>query len=147
MSSENELRRRFNRNYFDNKAQIEQVKDKESRVDMCLLDKYDMPLLYIETKANNVIQTYDANAQGEFQDKQLRRSLAQIILTNRQQEKVYGIINKVAVAFEDDKGNDVLIYAIWNDNSVMGNDDINWRSERPSDPTQMAIDSIKWKVN
>ena len=64
--SEGEVRRIFNEKYFDNKAQIEQIKDKHSRVDMCLLDKNKNPLLYIETKEQGKILDGSLNLQGEF---------------------------------------------------------------------------------
>ena len=140
--SEGEVRRIFNEKYFDNKAQIEQIKDKRSRVDMCLLDKNKNPLLYIETKEQGKILDNNLNLQGEFQDENLRSALAQIILTNRQQENIYGIINKVAVAYVDTEGNDILHYATWDDDGVMFNNDINWKGERPSEPTIDAVNRI-----
>lgn len=140
--SEGEVRRIFQEKYFDNKAQIEQIKDKHSRVDMCLLDKYQNPLLYIETKEQGKILDGGLNLQGEFQDKELRSAIAQIILTNRQQENVYGIINKVAVAYVDIEGNDILHYSTWDDDNVMFNNDINWKGERPSEPTIDAVNRI-----
>lgn len=140
--SEGEVRRIFQEKYFDNKAQIEQVKDKHSRVDMCLLDKNKNPLLYIETKEQGKILDNNLNLQGEFQDKELRSALAQIILTNRQQENIYGIINKVAVVYVDIEGNDILHYATWDDDNVMFNNDINWKGETPSEPTQDAVNRI-----
>lgn len=82
---------------------------------MCLLDKHNNPLLYIETKKQGKILDNNLNLQGEFQDENLRSALAQIILTNRQQENIYGIINKVAVAYIDIEGNDILHYATWDD--------------------------------
>jgi hypothetical protein len=142
MLSEGEVRKSFNDTYFDGKATIEQVKDKHSRVDMCLLDKNNNPLLYIETKEQGKILNNNLDLQGEFQDKELRSALAQIILTNRQQENVYGIINKVAVAYVDVEGNYILHYATWDDDSVMFNNDINWKGETPSEPTIDAVNRI-----
>ena len=86
--SECEVRRIFQQRYFDNKAQIEQVKDKHSRIDMCLLNKNKDPLLYIETKEQGKILDNNLNLQGEFQDDNLRSAMAQTILTNRQLEKI-----------------------------------------------------------
>ena len=137
--SELEVRKRFDAKYFDNKASPE---GEYGKVDMCLLDKHNNPLLYIETKAQGEILDSGLNLQGEFQDKELRSAIAQIILTNRQQENIYGIINKVAVAYVDIEGNDILHYATWDDDNVMFNNDINWKGEKPSGPTIDAVNRI-----
>ena len=137
--SELEVRKRFDAKYFDDKASPE---GEYGKVDMCLLDKHNNPLLYIETKAQGEILDSGLNLQGEFQDKELRSAIAQIILTNRQQENIYGIINKVAVAYIDIEGNDILHYATWDDDNVMFNNDINWKGERPSEPTIDAVNRI-----
>ena len=108
--------------------------------------KIEIHFYILKQKEQGKILDGSLNLQGEFQDNELRSAIAQIILTNRQQENIYGIINKVAVAYVDIEVNDILHYATWDDNSVMGNNDINWRSETPSQPTQFAIENINGRL-
>ena len=55
-------------------------------------------------------------------------------------------MNRVALVYQDNKKNDVLELIDCSDNSVMYNNDINWKSEVPSHPTKDAIDRINDRI-
>lgn len=102
-----------------------------NEVDILLTDKKGNYLLYIESKY--VISN----------DTQHLRALAQVILTNKKQK---AILNKVAIIYMDSSRNDVLELIDCSDNSVMYNNDINWKAEKPSNPTRDAIDRINDRI-
>ncbi len=118
----------FCQKYFDKNTYSLDVLNE---VDILLTDKKGNYLLYIESKY--VISN----------DKQHRRALAQVILTNKKQK---AILNKVALIYMDSSRNDVLELIDCSDNSVMYNNDINWKAEKPSNPTQDAIDRINDRI-
>lgn len=100
-------------------------------VDVLLKDKTGRFLLYIESK--HIIEN----------EMQRRKALTQVILTNKKQEFV---LNKVALIYQDINNNDILEYIDCSDNSVMYNNDINWKAEKPSSPTKDAIDRINDRI-
>jgi len=118
----------FCQKYFDKNTYSFDVLNE---VDILLTDKKGNYLLYIESKY--VISN----------DTQHRRALAQVILTNKKQK---AILNKVALIYQDSSGNDILELIDCSDNSVMYNNDINWKAEKPSNPTQDAIDRINDRI-
>ncbi|MBO4556609.1 MAG: hypothetical protein J5706_07605, partial [Elusimicrobiales bacterium] len=118
----------FCQKYFDKNTYSFDVLNE---VDILLTDKKGNYLLYIESKY--VISN----------DTQHRRALAQVILTNKKQK---AILNKVALIYQDSFGNDVLEFIDCSDNSVMFNNDINWKSEKASAPTQDAVDRINDRI-
>lgn len=100
-------------------------------VDILLKDKNDEFLLYLEAKF--LIEN----------EAQRRKALAQVILTNKKQKF---ILNKVAIVYQNKDSDDVLELIDCSDNSVMYNNDINWKSEKPSSPTKDAIDRINDRI-
>lgn len=101
-------------------------------VDVLLKDKISgRVLLYIETKFSIENET------------QHRHALAQVILTNKKQDS---ILNKVALVYQDADRNDILELIDCSDNSVMYNNDINWKAERASSPSKDAIDRINDRI-
>lgn len=95
-------------------------------VDLILKDSKNKTILYIESKETLI----NPNS--------LRQARAQIILTNKKQTN---ILSQVALIYKDKDNNDIL-ELIKCDDSVMFNNDINWKSETPSNPTKDAIDRI-----
>ena len=102
-----------------------------NQVDVLLKDKKGNILLYIESKY--IIEN----------ETQHRQALAQVILTNKKQNLV---LNKVALIYQDINSNDILEYIDCSDNSVMYNNDINWKSEKASSPTKDAVDRINDRI-
>ena len=102
-----------------------------NQVDLLLKDKKDNIILYIESK-DKIINEND-----------LKKALAQTILTNHKQKL---ILNKIALIFKDNDNNDVLKLIDCSDNSIMYNNDINWKEEKPSSPTKDAIDRINDRI-
>ena len=102
-----------------------------NQVDVLLKDKKGNILLYIEAKY--LIQNESVH----------RQALAQVILTNKKQESV---LSYVALIYQDYQKNDVLEYIDCSDNSIMYNNDINWKAEKPSSPTKDAIDRINDRI-
>ena len=102
-----------------------------NQVDLLLKDKKENIILYIESK-DKIINEND-----------LKKALAQTILTNHKQKL---ILNKVALIFKDNDNNDVLKLIDCSDNSIMYNNDINWKEEKPSSPTKDAIDRINDRI-
>lgn len=127
-SEEVNYKKNFCEKYFDSGCWDLDVLNK---VDVLLKDKKGNFLLYIETK---FIITNDA---------EYRSALAQVIITNKKQSR---IMNRVALVYQDNKKNDVLELIDCSDNSVMYNNDINWKSEVPSHPTKDAIDRINDRI-
>lgn len=101
------------------------------QVDILLKDKKGNSLLYIEAKY--IIE----------HETQRRQALAQVILTNKKQDC---ILSKVAIIYQDTEHNDILEFIDCSDDSVMYNNDINWKAERPSSPTKDAIDRINDRI-
>jgi hypothetical protein len=97
------------------------------QVDILLKDKQDNYILYIESK-------YIITNDGD-----LKKALAQTILTNKKQAL---ILNKVALIYKDEKSDGIMVLINCSDDSVMYNNDINWKEEKPSNPTKDAIDRI-----
>lgn len=102
-----------------------------NQVDVLLKDKKGNILLYIESKY--IIEN----------ETQHRQALAQVILTNKKQNLV---LNKVALIYQDINSNDILEYIDCSDNSIMYNNDINWKSEKASSPTKDAVDRINDRI-
>lgn len=100
-------------------------------VDVLLKNKKGESLLYIEAK-------FLISNETDY-----RRALAQTILTNKKQES---ILSRVALIYQDEKHNDVLELIDCSDNSVMYNNDINWKEEKASSPTCDAIDRINDRI-
>lgn len=100
-------------------------------VDVILTDKRGNYLLYIESK-------YIISDENDH-----RRALAQVILTNKKQKD---ILSEVALIYKDKEDNDILELIDCSENSVMYNNDINWKAERPSNPTKDAIDRINDRI-
>lgn len=98
-----------------------------NEVDVLLKDKKGNYLLYIESKYRIV------------NDTEHRKALAQVILTNKKQDKV---LTHVALIYMDKDQNDILELIDCSDNSVMYNNDFNWEKEKASNPTKDAIDRI-----
>ena len=96
-------------------------------VDILLKDKKDNYILYIESKYI-VVNENDR-----------KKALAQTILTNKKQAH---ILSKVALIYKDEQNNDVMELIDCSDDSIMYNNDINWKAEKPSNPTKDAIDRI-----
>lgn len=102
-----------------------------NQVDVLLQDRKGRFLLYIESK--HVITN----------ETQRRSAIAQIILTNKKQK---AILNRVAIIYLNEYDEDNLELIDCSDDSVMYNNDINWSSEKPSNPTKDAIDRINDRV-
>lgn len=102
-----------------------------NQVDVLLQDRKGRFLLYIESKH---IITNEA---------QRTRAIAQVILTNKKQK---AILSCVAIIYMNEHGEDVLELIDCSDDSVMYNNDINWTSEKPSNPTKDAVDRINDRV-
>lgn len=102
-----------------------------NQVDVLLQDRKGRFLLYIESKH---IITNEA---------QRTRAIAQVILTNKKQK---AILSCVAIIYMNEHGEDVLELIDCSDDSVMYNNDINWASEKPSNPTKDAVDRINDRV-
>lgn len=105
------------------------------KVDVILKGKKGKVLLYIEFK-------YILSSESE-----IRTARAQTILTNKKQEQ---ILDRVALAYRDTQGNDILELFDCSDDSVMYNNDINWKAEKPSSPSPDAVarinDRLKDKI-
>ncbi len=97
-----------------------------NKVDIVLKDKKGNAILYIESK--HILTNPKAILQAR----------AQIILTNKQQENT---LSQVALIYKDKTQSDFL-ELIECDDSVMHNNDINWKKETPSNPSKDAIDRI-----
>ena len=127
-SSEANFKKNFCEKYFDKGTWDVDVLN---QVDVLLKDKKGNKLLYIETK--EIIRNETSR----------RQALAQVILTNKKQE---AILNKVALVYMDADHNNILELIDCSDNSVMYNNDINWKAERASSPTKDAIDRINDRI-
>lgn len=127
-SEEVNYKKNFCEKYFDSGCWDFDVLNK---VDVLLKDKKGNYLLYIETK-------FIIKNEAEY-----RSALAQVIITNKKQNR---IMNKVALVYQDNKKNDILEIIDCSDNSIMYNNDINWKSEIPSHPTKDAIDRINDRI-
>lgn len=102
-----------------------------NQVDVLLQDRKGRFLLYIESK--HVITN----------EAQRTRAIAQAILTNKKQK---AILSCVAIIYLNGLDEDVLELIDCSDDSVMYNNDINWASEKPSNPTKDAVDRINDRV-
>lgn len=100
-------------------------------MDILLKDKKGNILLYIESK------------DSIFNETDLYKALAQTILTNHKQEQ---ILSKVALIYKDKNNNDILKLIDCSDDSVMYNNNINWKEEKPSNPTKDAINRINDRI-
>ncbi len=129
MSEEVNYKKNFCQKYFDKGTWDLDVLNE---VDVLLKDKKGNTLLYIEAK-------YQITNEAEH-----RRALAQTILTNKKQE---AILSHVALIYQDQLFNDVLELIDCSDNSVMYNNDFNWKAEKPSNPTKDAIDRINDRIH
>ena len=96
-------------------------------VDILLKDKKDNYILYIESKYT--IEN----------DNDLKKALAQTILTNKKQAH---ILNYVALIYQNKQNDDIMELIDCTDDSIMYNNDINWKKEVASSPTKDAIDRI-----
>lgn len=123
-SEEVNYKKNFCEKYFD-KGRWDL--DVLNQVDVLLKDKKGSPLLYIESK---YIITNEAHR---------RQALAQAILTNKKQDSV---LSRVALVYQDADRNDVLELIDCSEDSVMYNNDINWKAEKPSSPSKDAVDRI-----
>lgn len=97
-------------------------------VDLILLDEHKMPTLYLEAKWHLMPDT-----------DQWRQALAQIIITNKRQKIT---LCRVALIYRDNEDNDILDLVDCSDDSVMYNNDFNWKAEIPSTLTRDAVDRI-----
>lgn len=121
---------KFTEKYF-NKKLCDCDFDVLKEVDVLLKDKNNNHILYIESK------------DSIYNESDLKKALAQTILTNHKQTQ---ILSKVALIYKDKENNDVLKLIDCSDNSIMYNNDINWREEKPSNPTKDAIDRINDRI-
>lgn len=101
------------------------------KVDVLLKDARGRFLLYIESK-------YQITNKSDY-----RRAIAQVILTNKKQES---ILSRVAIIYMSANNENVLDLIDCSDDSVMYNNDINWKAEKPSNPSKDAIDRINDRV-
>lgn len=127
-SEEVNYKKNFCEKYFDKGTWDLDVLNE---VDVLLKDKKGAYILYIESKYR-ITNT-----------SQLRRAIAQVILTNHKQES---ILTRVAIIYQDENNDDILQLIDCSDNSVMYNNDINWEKEKPSNPTKDAVDRINDRV-
>lgn len=127
-SEEVNFKKDFCEKYFD-KGTWEL--DVLNQVDVLLKDKTGRYLLYIESK-------YKITNEA-----QRKRAIAQAILTNKKQE---AILNRIAIIYLNDNYEDFLEIIDCSEDSVMYNNDINWASEKPSNPTKDAVDRISDRV-
>lgn len=102
-----------------------------NRVDVLLKGLHDDYLLYVEFK-------YIISNNND-----LRQARAQAILTNKKQEQ---ILERVGLAYMDSDGNDTLEIIDCSDDSVMYNNDINWRAEVASSPSKDAVERINDRI-
>lgn len=102
-----------------------------NQVDVLLQDRKGRFLLYIESK--HIITN----------EVQRSKAIAQAILTNKKQK---AILSCVAIIYLNELEEDVLELIDCSDDSVMYNNDINWASEKPSNPTKDAVDRINDRV-
>lgn len=116
---------KFSERYFDSKLCIFD----ENLIDIMLINKKHEPILYIESKIT-------------LNETQRDQALAQIVLTNKRQKH---ILNKLALIYKDN-GDDVLELINITDDSVMFNNDFNWKAETPSNPSRDAIDRINDRI-
>ena len=114
--------------YFDKRTWSLDVLN---QVDVLLQDRKGNYLLYIESKSF-------ITGKAEH-----REAIAQVILTNKKQEE---ILTTVALIYRDGDGNDVLELIDCTDDSVMYNNDINWKAEKASSPSTDAIERINDRV-
>ena len=127
-SEEVNFKKNFCEKYFDKGTwNLDVLK----QVDVLLQDRKGRYLLYIESKHHIRNRA------------QRREAIAQVILTNKKQE---AILNRVAIIFLNENGDEVLELIDCSDDSVMYNNDINWSAEKPSSPTKDAIDRINDRV-
>lgn len=127
-SEEVNYKKNFCQRYFDKDTwDLDVLRE----VDVLLKNKKGESLLYIEAK-------FLISNETDY-----RRALAQTILTNKKQES---ILSRVALIYQDEKHNDVLELIDCSDNSVMYNNDINWKEEKASSPTRDAIDRINDRI-
>lgn len=127
----NSEEKRYQKKYCDKYFGKDNWEQEVERVDVLLKGKRGQNLLYIEFKYRlTSIQSH-------------RKALAQTILTNKKQKH---ILDRVALAYMDAGGGDVLELIDCSDNSVMYNNDINWDSETASDPSADAIDRINDRI-
>jgi len=127
-SGEINYKKDFCLKYFDRKTWSLDVLN---QVDVLLQDKKGNFLLYIESKSS---------ITGEAEHKE---AIAQVILTNKKQEE---ILTNVALIYKDGEQNDVLELVDCSDDSVMYNNDINWKAEKASSPSADAIERINDRV-
>ena len=127
-SEEVNFKKDFCEKYFDKGTWSLDVLN---QVDVLLEDKKGRYLLYIESK-------YKITNEA-----QRKRAIAQVILTNKKQE---AILNLVAIIYLNNHNDDILEVIDCSEDSVMYNNDINWTSEKPSNPTKDAIDRINDRV-
>ena len=127
-SEEVNFKKNFCEKYFDKGTwSLDVLK----QVDVLLQDRKGRYLLYIESKHH-------------IRNKaQRREAIAQVILTNKKQE---AILNRVAIIYLNENGDEVLELIDCSNDSVMYNNDINWYAEKPSNPTRDAIDRINDRV-
>lgn len=102
-----------------------------NRVDVLLKGRHDDYLLYVEFK-------YIISSSSD-----LRQARAQAILTNKKQNQ---ILERVGLAYMDAEGNDTLEVIDCSDDSVMYNNDINWRAEVASSPSKDAVERINDRI-
>lgn len=114
----------FAKKYFDDRyCQFDVL----NQVDIVLFNKKQEAVLYVESKfliANQI---------------DIKRALAQTILTNKKQKH---ILSRVALIYKDQEGDDVMHLIDCSHDGVMYNNDINWNQEKPSSPTKDAVDRI-----
>ncbi len=127
-SEEVNFKKNFCEKYFDKGTWSLDVLKK---VDVLLQDRKGRYLLYIESKYRIT------------NDAQRNKAIAQAILTNKKQD---AILNRIAVIYLNEQGDDILELIDCSDDSVMYNNDINWTAEKPSNPTKDAIDRINDRV-
>lgn len=127
-SEEVNFKKDFCERYFDKGTWSLDVLNK---VDVLLEDRKGRYLLYIESKYKITNET------------QRRGAIAQVILTNKKQT---AILSCVAIIYMNEKNDDILELIDCSDDSVMYNNDVNWSSEKPSNPTRDAIDRINDRI-
>ena len=127
-SEEVNFKKDFCEKYFDKGTWSLDVLN---QVDVLLEDRKGHYLLYIESK-------YKITNEA-----QRKRAIAQAILTNKKQE---AILSRVAIIYQNEHNNEILEVIDCSEDSVMYNNDVNWSSEKPSNPTKDAVDRINDRV-
>ena len=101
-------------------------------VDVRLENRSGRPILYIEAKDK-------INCDGEDR----RRAIAQAILTNKRQNLP---LDKIGILYYDTKHERDMLELIVCDDSVLFCPEVKWHAEKPSEPTDDAVNHLNDRV-